>query len=347
MKRIERELLYSLAERPKTFWELLLDNNSLLKDFIKTINVLYSSGIIRKRGEKLYLTEKGRKLVNKRAKFFLPVPCRRCREKGFLFSKELEKVYRKFRRIVKSRPTPTPEFFQGCVLARDTVARVAFMNANHDVADRSILLVGDDDLLSIALALTELPRRIVVVDIDSRLGELIGKVNKKYRFNIEFVEYDVAEPLPTFLRRKFDVFSTEPLETTSGFLAFLARGAAALKRNGVGYVGLTRLEVSLKRWKVFEQEILKMNFVITHILPKFSRYFDGEDDHPGDEYEHFVETLAFKVKPNPGINWYTSCLLRLEALGMPRPIRSPAKRFPLKPVGAEDYTHPSLYSQRK
>ena len=346
MKRIEQELLYSLAERPKSFWELLEGSDSLLKDLIRTVNRLYSSGMIEKKGEKLYLTERGEKLINRQAKLFLPIPCKRCRGKGFLLSKELEEIYRKFRKIARSRPIPTPEFFQGCILGRDVIARVAFMNANCDVADKSILLVGDDDLLSVALALTELPKRIVVVDIDARLGDFLGKVNGRYGLDIEFVEYDVAEPMPTFLRRKFDVFSTEPLETTSGFLAFLARGAAALKRNGVGYVGLTKVEVSPKRWKRFEIEILRMNFVITHVLPKFSRYFDSENEHWGKEYEQFVKDLVFEVGPNPGMNWYTSALLRIEALGLPKPLRNPAKRFPLKPVGAEDYTHPSLHQNR-
>jgi hypothetical protein len=212
------------------------------------------------------------------------------------------------------------------------------MNSLDGLNNKNILLVGDDDLVSIALALTDLPSRILVLDIDKRLGNFLERVNKKYGFDIEFLEYNVSNPLPKFLLRKFHIFSSEPLETDSGFLAFLARGASCLKRNGVGYVGLTTLEVSKKRWLKFEGDLLKMNFVITDIIRNFSSY---SEKYGPKEYDEWLKKLSFKIKPTNRINWYKSHLIRIEAIGLPKPLIKWNEKVRIRYVGKEDITFPS------
>ncbi|MEO0250808.1 MAG: bis-aminopropyl spermidine synthase family protein, partial [candidate division WOR-3 bacterium] len=56
--------------------------------------------------------------------------------------------------------------------------RTLYPISHGDLDGKSIALIGDDDLLSIALALAGLPSNITVLDIDERLGEFIKKVSK-------------------------------------------------------------------------------------------------------------------------------------------------------------------------
>jgi len=324
------KLLDLLRKKPMNFWELLAKNRFLLKDLIATLNDLYSEGVIKIENEKIIVKNfKYRK--NPEIKL---CPC--CNGKMIEISDEIKKILPKFSEICKKRQKPNPEYFQGYIIPEDVVGRVAFMEYYGDVSEKNILLIGDDDLLSICLCLTNLPKKVVVVDIDKNLGKFIEKMSKEHGLNIEFIEYDVSQPLPKELIGKFDVFSTEPLETTSGFLAFLSRGIASLKQYGVGYIGLTVQEVSLKRWRKFQESILKSNFVITDIAKEFSRYGDYED------YEDFAKELIFNPKKNPGVYWYKSALFRIEALGKPCPLKKPEEKIKIKVVGAEDYTHPNF-----
>ena len=341
MNRATLEILYAL-NRPKSFWELLAQSRILLRDFVAELNDLYTNGFLSVQNGDIALTEKGKKMINLRKEDFVTQRCPKCRGKSIVFSGKFNDVLEEFKKIVKNRPKAIPEFFQGCTIPEDVIFRLALMGYYNDITDKDILLVGDDDMVSIALALTELPKRVVVVDIDPRLREFIEKINKERGFNIEFIEYDVAQPLPKELVNRFDVFSTEPLETTSGFLAFVSRGASSLKEGGVGYIGLTTQEVSFKRWREFEDALVKMGFAITDIIRDFSDYFDNVDEN-GNVYESFTKELAFNVGKNPGINWYKSSLIRVFSVAPLKPIKKWNESMPLNPVGKEDFTHPSLH----
>lgn len=223
------------------------------------------------------------------------------------------------------------------------IARAALMHYYGDLDRKSIVLIGDDDLLSVALALTGLPSRIVVLDVDARIGEFIKSVNMEHNFSIEFKRYNVADPLPAEFHRKFDVFSSEPLETMSGLKAFLCRGVACLKANGVGYFGLTLHEASLKKWLAVQRLLVRMNCVITDIIQGFSVY---PMDYGTVDYEEFIYNLGFTVRENPGINWYKSALFRFEVLGEARVSANLDKKLRVKFMDEnEDLTHPFLHQK--
>ncbi|MEM1674560.1 MAG: bis-aminopropyl spermidine synthase family protein [Candidatus Bathyarchaeia archaeon] len=344
MKRIETQILKCLLESEKSIWELLDENFFLVKDFVDTINKMFSEGTIGVKDGRIYLTGKGLERIDRRALEFKSGRCSKCEGKRITFAGRFEEVAKKFSEIVKDRPQPDVNFFQGYMCERDVIARVALMHYYNDLADKSIVLIGDDDLLSIALALTNLPSRIVVLDIDARLGEYLSRVCGKYGLNIEFQQYDVSNPLPKDLIGKFNVFSSEPLETLSGLRAFLSRGVACLSEGGVGYVGLTTAESSVKKWRAVELMLLRMNCIITDIIRDFSSY--GMTYETAD-YERFISKLNFPVDKNPGICWYKSSLFRFELLERPRLIIGPERRASIKYVDpVEDITNPLLYMKK-
>jgi hypothetical protein len=347
MNKIKASILYSLQRKPKNFWQLLAENQYLLGDVLNALNELYEEGLISVEKGKLRLTKKGKETLNKNASKFIAEMCKCCNGKIVVAEGEFREIAKTFKRISKQHPPILAEFYQGRVRPEDTIARVALMHRYNDVVDKEIVLIGDDDLLSIALALTHLPKRIVVFDIDKRLGEFINSVNKKYKLNIEFVEYDVATPLPKNFVKKFDVFSTEPLETESGFKAFFARGASCLRTGGAGYIGLTALEVSFKRWARFEKLFIDHGFVITDIIRDFSWYYDSEREEEREQYQSFAKALKFDVGKNPGVCWYRSTLFRIESLGKHTTPIPWNKKIKIIPVDEESFTHPSMSSKSK
>lgn len=341
MKKIEFQILSELAKSEKSFWSLLDKNHYLLTDFVKALNRLHGRGLITVEDGKLKLTEKGLKALPEAYPEFESDVCASCEGKRIVFGGRFGYVLEEYRKVVGERPRPQVKYFQGYMTERDVVARVALMHHYGDLADKEFILVGDDDLLSIALALTGLPKRIMVLDIDERLGKYLKSLNRSYGFSIEFQRYDVSDPLPEDLIGSFDVFSSEPLETWSGLKAFLSRGVSCLKRNGVGYFGLTTAEASLRKWLKVERLLTEMNLVVTDIIRDFSAY---PMDYGTVDYEKFTVKLDFETGENPGINWYKSSLFRFEALGKPKPAVKPNRKIKVDYLDPEeDITYPLLY----
>ena len=343
MEKIKIQILRNLLESEKNLWELLDRNHYTVKDFITALNGLYNEKLIDVRDEKIYLTEEGLKQINISSLEFKSEICCKCEGKRIIFSKKFCEVLDQYRQIVKDRPMPDAGFFQGYMREQDVIYRLALMHHYSDLDNKSFVLVGDDDLLSVALTLTGLPSRVVVLDIDARLGEYIKRISETYGLDIEFRQYDVSDPLPSDLIGAFDVFSSEPLETLSGLKAFLSRGVACLKEDGVGYFGLSTAEASMKKWKAVELMLLRMNCVITDIVRDFSKYGTFYETA---NYEMFTIKLKFPVGRNPGICWYKSSLFRFEVFGKPKPIIRPGRRITIKYIDwKDDVTNPFLYTQ--
>lgn len=300
-----------------------------LKEVVKTLNKLATEKIIANKDSYLILTEKGKEIYLKAKVAFKPKFCENCLGKRIVINKDFQPILERFIEIVKERPAPIVDYIQGYMKEEDIVRRIIFMHSYNDLKDKNIIIIGDDDLLSIALALTKLPKRIVVLDIDKRLACFLKEVNKKENFNIKVGEYDISEPFPKNLQRKFDVFSCEPLETYSGLRLFIGRGINALKKNGVGYFGLTIQEASYPKWQDIQKFIIKANGVLTDMIKGFSAY-------PVNSYKNFncEEILLKRLKLNLNysqkeIDWYKSTLIRFEILGEVRNLINPDKKYRL------------------
>lgn len=338
MKKVEEYIINKLAFSKKSLWGLLEHSQFPLKDILRAIRDLKRRGIIKVDRTGFALDKKGREKIDKDSLLYRSNICNNCLGKRIIAEGKFKDILSEFRKIAKRRPSPSLAFFQGYMREEDVVARAALMHLYGDVLRRKVVLIGDDDLLSVVLSLTGMPSRVCVLDIDERLGDFLKKVNHDHGLDIEFRRYDVTEPLPKDLVGSFDVFSSEPLETASGLKAFVGRGVACLKENGCGYFGLTILEASYKKWIAIERLLLEMNCVITDIIKDFSRY---PMKYGMVNYESFAEGLEFPVERNFGIDWYRSTLFRFEALGRAKSIVPPNKRLKISHVDMEeDLTHP-------
>src|SRR5215218_3615305 len=96
--------------------------------------------------------------------------------------------------------------------------RVLYMQTQGALAGKSVLLLGDDDSVSLAIGLVgqvlspqgggHLARRLCVVDADPRILAHIQEAAASANLTVETVEHDLREPLPDDLHGAFDTVIT-------------------------------------------------------------------------------------------------------------------------------------------
>lgn len=317
--RLTALLLGELSRGPRSYWQLLRRGREPAADQIAALRELLADGLVAYEDGAFRLTDAGRRRAAELGgTAHAAVSCGACGGRGIVLRPPYDEVLAAFRRLTADRPAATPEFDQGCVTSEVSVLRVALMAERGDLAGRDLLLVGDDDLTSLAAALSGLPRRVLVLEVDPRLVDFVNEAARRQGWrHVAAERYDVREPLPPDLRGRFDAFFTDPVETVPGFLLFLSRCAEALRGPGAaGYFGLSALESSRAKWRRLQRGLLSMGFAITDALPAFQEYaLEGVL-----ERGYRVVTEAPVMPGEPDVPFYTSTLFRVELATKPRPL---------------------------
>ncbi len=319
MNRTQKQIFRALMAKSSTFWQLIREQDGHLAHFTRVLEEMMAQGLIRCEDNYIYLTDKGKKVADEQGLFPLqPLTCPTCAGKTVTLQGRFFQVLEEFKDIARQRPPAIAEFDQGYVDTMSTVARVAIMYERGDLENQDIFLLGDDDLTSIAIALTGMARRITVLEVDDRLVEFIDALARQRGWtNLSVQKYDVRQPLPRELQGQYDTFLIDPVETLPGISLFLSRCVLSLRGKGsAGYFGLTHLEASRDKWYAIQKLILEMNFVITDIIHDFQEYELEREGFVTKNYP--LVNQAFGRPPVPDINWYTSNFFRLEAVGKPR-----------------------------
>jgi len=311
MDRIERQIIALLFHGSSSIWRVIDFQDASLPEFFDTVIKMERNGIVTVNNGRIKLTKKGKEIAKNIS--FNDYRCPYCDSTGYKIAGEVERDYRE---IVEHRPLPVEIYDQGYISTETVLRKLAFIIERGD-ASGDIFVVGDDDLFSIAIALTKKPKRVVVVDIDERIIHYINEVANDYNLPLEAYMHDVRKENEEF-RGKFDVFVTDPVETIPGIRLFLSRAISSLKGIGSsGYFGLTTLEASRKKWYEIQRMLHKMGFVITDIRRRFQVYpDDGRNFFSFQEKLTIVKKLGWKVD----YNWYRSALYRVEAVKKPEPI---------------------------
>lgn len=313
MDRIQIQIIQSLLKGKRSVYEVIDSQDGSLPEFLEAIEKLRAAGLVAFDSGKVYLSD--RSLAEKFRD--IDATCNSCAGTGYVLNDFYARILSEYREICRNRPPAVEKFDQGFISEDGVVRRLEFIHERGDVYGK-FFIVGDDDLFSLALSLTGLPKEVVVVDVDERLVNFINRVAKERGLNVSAFVYDVQKKLPEEFRKRFDVFVTDPVETVDGIKLFLSRGVSALKGVGSsGYFGLTTLEASRRKWFEIQRMLLDMGFVVTDIKRKFNVY-------PADErsYRQFEDKLPiFKILGfGADCNWYTSSLFRVEAVKEPRPL---------------------------
>lgn len=311
-----RRILQTLAHE-SDLWQAAGACERPFPQFVAAVETLREMGYLRVDGHRVVFTPEGRKALEHWGIALSPSvwkPCPSCA----VGPAPLLELQERFSQIAQSRPSAALEFEQGFLTEDSVIRRVAWMDRCGDLAQKKIAILGDDDLLSVALALTGRPAQIVIFEIDQRLVDFLHEQAQQNNWPLEVYRHDLRHPLPEEFFGKFDVFVTDPLETVEGFLLFVEQGLSLLKPGAgqAGYFGLTKIEASPDKWRLFEQRLLEQHeLFISDVLRDFGVY---------ENWSYLVETASQHstlVAQVPDRPWYRSTLFRMETLPAFRPVR--------------------------
>lgn len=303
----DMERFFGALRITKLPWELADLSDFPVPAVFEAIRALEKRGLASCSNNGITLTTEGRKIASSLHPI-IDLTCKGCGGRGITID-EFSDIVKRFNRIQKMRPSPLRKFDQGYVTPKSTLSRFALAFERGDIVGKDIIILGDDDLISIVLGISHLPRKITVVEIDNRLTDFIYLTGKKEGFEVEVEPLDLRSPMPKEYLGKYDTFFTDPPETIKAADAFIGRGISTLREPGsAGYFGFTRREASLTKWHEVQKMLLKYKIVFTDIIHNFNEYVNWG-------YEE--ETRAWRLSPikvRPKKNWYRSALYRFETL---------------------------------
>lgn len=306
------EKVMSGLARTSHFWEIVCTSQKPFNVVAEIVEAMRSRGLVNidEQGD-IILTPEGKKFLSDNKIFAQKdYTCPTCEGRG-IWRETLSELAKKFDEVTVDRPKAILDYDQGYVTTQTVVSRIALIAERGDLEGKKLLVLGDDDLLSIAAALSGLPEEVVVLEIDDRLVEYINKKARELGLPVKAEKYDFRDKLPEQYVGRFDTFNTDPPETLEALDVCMTRGLTGLRGEGcAGYFGLTRTESSLKKWNLFQQLLVsKFNVAITDIVHEFNHYVNWDYllGSIRDDYT-FVQ-----VKPR--LNWYRSSMYRIELLG--------------------------------
>jgi predicted methyltransferase len=183
----------------------------------------------------------------------------------------------------KYKLQPKREFDQFFATESTSIAKTMVMENKLGLENKDVVLLGDDDLISIALPLLGIkPKSVTVLDIDKDLLSVIEDITADMGINNTHTSvYDFRKDPDKNLLNKFDVVVTDPPYTSSGVKLFLNRGVQLLKKKDdhsgsyiFFYYG-NSFKSPEKTLKV--QDIIgRFNLVIEDKIDKFARYNGAE-----------------------------------------------------------------------
>jgi predicted methyltransferase len=138
--------------------------------------------------------------------------------------------------VHQTNPTVDTTLDQSHGTPETALRRALAMYREGALEGKALLILGDDDLVSVAVGLLGqvlapeggLVRRLTVVDVDERFLDHIDLAGHNLGFPVETIGHDLREPLPEALRAAFDSAETDPPYTVPGLRLFLSRALEGL-----------------------------------------------------------------------------------------------------------------------
>lgn len=299
------EDIISAAKTTGNFWQIVRISQRPIPVVAETLKLLGKEKFVELSDNEVKVIDENIEKLNKISPYRSEIICAECDGTGI--NLKSIGIYDDFLEIRKKAPKPIQEYDQGNITAESTVRRVALMRARGDITGKKIIVLGDDDLVGIALGLTKLPESVLVLDIDKRLIEFTNSIAKEKGIPVKAEVFDLRNPLPKEIKAKFDTFVTDPPEAKKPFIIFIQKGIWSLKGEGsTGYIGMTLIDSSVPKWAELQNIIIKSGGAITDIIRDFNKY---------DIWDYHQKTLAWKLAPvkSPLDSiWYTSAMVRIE-----------------------------------
>lgn len=204
-------------------------------------------------------------------------PC--CGGSGLAVPEQLAQLAAELEPAAAGAPEVRPELDQSHCTVATKIHRVLALHESGALTGNAILLLGDDDLISVAIArfaallgVQAGIRRLAVVDTDPAVLSWIGRQVAGTGVAVELAEHDLRQPLPASLRAGFDVVCTDPPYTVPGAELFLSRAVTALSGQPGQHVffsfGARRPLETLRT----QQLIASLGLAVRSLAPGFNEY---------------------------------------------------------------------------
>jgi predicted methyltransferase len=222
--------------------------------------------------------------------------CPTCAGRGRVVPGELSGLAAELTKIARNVPRPKLELDQCHCTIGTKIRRVLALDEADALVGRRVLLLGDDDLVSLAidavvrrLGSPSTIARLTVVDVDDELLLFLRGHLEAAPFPASCVAHDLREPLAPDLRAAFDTVVTDPPYTVPAARLFLSRAVEAL--NGPG--GRVFFSFGSKRpGASFEVQraIGETGLVIRRLVPDFNDYVGAGALGGTSQLYHLVAT---------------------------------------------------------
>jgi hypothetical protein len=165
--------------------------------------------------------------------------CPACGGRGVALPPEVGRLRRGIARLAEAVPAADVELDQCHCTPKTKLRRALALHETGALGGRRVLLLGDDDLLSVTLAHlvrqfggNETIAELAIVDVDARLLAFIGGALEDAPCPVRLIRHDLREPLPPALARRYDTIATDPPYTPAGGELFLSRALEAARGEG-------------------------------------------------------------------------------------------------------------------
>ncbi len=204
--------------------------------------------------------------------------------KWSLLSREFEEFEQRIRQIRnKYKLNPKREYDQFFATPKSTIGKARMLLDKGLVEGKNIALIGDDDIVSLALGLMSPNfRKIKVFDIDQRILGIVEKAAKELDIkDISTQLHDIRKPLPNLELNKYDVVLIDPPYTRAGAQLFLHRSIELLREKNSydrSYI-LFNFGVGFKKPEAenkVQEVINNFGLVIEDKINKYTRYHGAE-----------------------------------------------------------------------
>jgi N4-bis(aminopropyl)spermidine synthase len=259
-------------------------------------NELRRRGVV-DRARPVRLTSAGRELLAARHAD-LSVACPECGGSGIIVPGQLAGLAGRLDRAAAGAPSAKPELDQTHCTVTTKIRRVLAMHEAGALLGRRILLLGDDDLMSVAIsAFAEAVgaaagiERLTVIDSDPDVLAWAADQIAGTGIDAELIEHDLRHPLPAGLAGEFDVACTDPPYTVAGAELFLSRAVSGLAPEPGRHVffsfGARRPDETL----LVQQLIGSMGLAVRALWPNFNEYL-GAGILAGTSHLYYLRSTA-------------------------------------------------------
>ncbi|MCF4138380.1 bis-aminopropyl spermidine synthase family protein [Streptomyces sp. Tue 6430] len=208
----------------------------------------------------------------------LDATCGTCEGRELVIPSVLDEAVRRLRALMESGPAADMTIDQSHCTPETKVRRVLALLAAGALPGGSLLLIGDDDLVSLAVAVVgdvlgaPIVERVTVVDISPEILAYIRKVSAGLGTPVETVEHDLRRPLPAGLHDGFDVAMTDPPYTPEGAGLFLSRAVEGLRPGPAHSIFFSFGGKSPDEMLEVQREIMALGLVTHGYIRNFNEY---------------------------------------------------------------------------